>query len=966
MGLKDLFSKKKNNSSLDVNEETVIGSNSNSKKKIFGNQKNKAFKDEDFRKEDDEIDFNTLNTLNTLNQTELNKNHISLKTDINDDLFATKFDSMDTLDDFNRREKEEQPKIEEIDEKELLALYEEEESGSKNKKEEDSRFKAQIEELNNLAYDGDFSSKKLKEEKLYRNEELEDPQLKAKIEELNEIYSENKSSVKENDDFMKSDLFENLDFENLQTKNDSFKSRVSEEDDDKKDSIKPEDFFKGEKELDDDLDLDSGRTRNDISTKSTNLDIDSLSSLDNDLYGKANKSKKSYRKVSKYKKGISFKSKLAIFGTTLVLGLGGIGTSLQLIYSSKEKEKEAIKSTFALYGQSKDINQHIKDALSGNKDSEKKLMSLLSKSSEGISVINNSIRDFNNQNINAELSSLDNSFKSLRKNIEVNKGLFEINKQNEVLGKQITSSIENMKTIVQSIHKSYQAAEKKANQSELDKVLSLEASLTKMNTYSNNILLGNNLEENTTELNNEKNTFKNNLLELAKGDEKQNIREILLFPEVVTDYNNLATEWKNILDSLDNVVKAKESIAKIISVNKENEVKLNQITKNFSNINAMLDGSADSKMNIYLYLLIAGIISVALSSVILIIGYKRDRKIQEDKLLQESEENKSSIMKLVNELVYLRDGDLTKRTTVDESITTDIADAINSTMDSLSAVVRKIQASSTLVNTKTNHINKLADNLLTSTEVQSNSIVEVSKSISDIAKDISAISEKTKLSLNTAKTSQNASMVGLETVKHSFESMNVINKNMDETVVLMKKVSDSSNQISEVISLLSDITEETNILALNATVQAAKAGEAGKGFKVVADAIQELADNAAEATRRVGALIATVQTDIQSVGLSIDKTTKEVQKGVQLSENVGKQLDQIASISNELADIIKSVSADTNTNAETAKKLTENMNNILKLTEKTKDSARDTTQAISEIEKVSSELSNSVQSFVVN
>jgi len=149
-------------------------------------------------------------------------------------------------------------------------------------------------------------------------------------------------------------------------------------------------------------------------------------------------------------------------------------------------------------------------------------------------------------------------------------------------------------------------------------------------------------------------------------------------------------------------------------------------------------------------------------------------------------------------------------------------------------------------------------------------------------------------------------------------------------------------------------------------VQAAKAGAAGKGFKVVAESIQELADNAAEATRRVGALIATVQTDIQSVSDSVKKTTDEVVKGVSLSENAGRSLNEIAETSNKLAEIVETISAASIANAESAKQISVSMGEILGFTEETKETTKETAESISEIDKVSTDLNDSVKTFIVD
>ena len=147
---------------------------------------------------------------------------------------------------------------------------------------------------------------------------------------------------------------------------------------------------------------------------------------------------------------------------------------------------------------------------------------------------------------------------------------------------------------------------------------------------------------------------------------------------------------------------------------------------------------------------------------------------------------------------------------------------------------------------KTNDVSLISLEMLRSNELQTESIAKTGASVIGIAEAIDSISKKTKASASTAKDSINVAQKGEKDVFASIESMNLINQNMNETTLLTRKVVDSSKQISAIVELLSDITEETNILALNATVQAAKAGEAGKGFKIVADSIQELADNASE------------------------------------------------------------------------------------------------------------------------
>ena len=195
--------------------------------------------------------------------------------------------------------------------------------------------------------------------------------------------------------------------------------------------------------------------------------------------------------------------------------------------------------------------------------------------------------------------------------------------------------------------------------------------------------------------------------------------------------------------------------------------------------------------------------------------------------------------------------------------------------------------------------------------------------------------------------------------------MQSIDGTMTETDRLMGKVQDSSKQISEIVELLSDITEGTSILALNATVQAAKAGDAGKGFKIVADSIQELADNAADATRRVGALIAAVQTDIQAVGESVGRAREEVKNGVNLSLSAGESLNRITEVSNKLSEIVREISQEAIGYAKNSDEVSKDMEFLIESTNLTKDSTQKTAKSISEIASISNELGESVQSFKV-
>ena len=658
---------------------------------------------------------------------------------------------------------------------------------------------------------------------------------------------------------------------------------------------------------------------------------------------------------------ISTKTQYTLLFTTLILSSIGVGSSLLLGDYASKKEAHASRLTYNLGGENQQFNSAFRESLIGVSGSYEKMMIKWKLIESLDKELKTTLESLSNSNLNTVYSDFHKNINKVSTNVAYLKSLENIIKnaseKRDLMNKGLTGVLELTEKIIDIYEKTG------ASQADISKVYILKSALETIKNSIANVLIGEVVEEESIfDLNKARDLFKKNLAEFYNSQDAATING--LHPGVSETYASLASNWLLVSSELDEILKSAADLTKAKQLLVSNQVIINNITSNLKEMDKSYNNNADKYATLYSLLLWLSIalLLVSVGALAYIYNFKKD--LYEKDLEKESNKNKKAIYKLLKEMSPLQDGDLTQKTTVEEGITLDIADSINATIDSLSSVVMKIKNSSLVMREKTKEINLVSVKMLGDTEKQSDSIIDASDSINKIAKAITQISEKTKLSLITAQNSTTASRAGTQSVKDSIDSMNIISKNMDETVHLMSKVSDSSTQISEVIGLLSDITEETNILALNATVQAAKAGESGKGFKIVADSIQELADNAAEATRRVGALIATVQTDIQSVGSSIERTTQEVQRGVELSSNAGKSLDEITIISNELAEIVKVISIDANTNAESARQISNRMSQILEITEETKNSAKQTTTSLGEIDNMSSDLSESVKSFI--
>jgi twitching motility protein PilJ len=502
--------------------------------------------------------------------------------------------------------------------------------------------------------------------------------------------------------------------------------------------------------------------------------------------------------------------------------------------------------------------------------------------------------------------------------------------------------------------------DKSLNKQEIHSLFALKTETATMNGDLVTLLLSNKVNQNiVVDLNKTRQEFKNNLSDLHANMGITNTEELN------NAYKDVVNNWVKISVGVDEIINKSVNLTQIRDLYVKNDVMIGSLVADVKQVIKIYKENDLTGEQLAIMIMVLSIIMLGFSIWVTfhIYSFEKDNKSLFDKA--ENNRNQSSILKLLNELMPLQDGDLTKKTTVTEEITGAIADSVNATIDSLSSLVKKIKATSSIMSTKTNEVKLISLEMLKTTEEQTESLNETGVAVIEIANAILEISNKTERGAEEARKSVFVSEEGEKQVQDAVRAMHEINKNMNETVQLVKKVGGSSKQISEIIDVLSDITESTSILALNATVQAAKAGEAGKGFKLVADSIQDLADKAGEATRRVSVLISAVQTDINAVEGSVKITTNEVDNGVSLSELAGISLNKMTLVSKGLSEMVGSISEDAKIHAKSAKEVSDNMREILKTTEMNKVSTEKTTSSISEIAGISEELGESVQSFKI-
>ena len=274
---------------------------------------------------------------------------------------------------------------------------------------------------------------------------------------------------------------------------------------------------------------------------------------------------------------------------------------------------------------------------------------------------------------------------------------------------------------------------------------------------------------------------------------------------------------------------------------------------------------------------------------------------------KETERNQQAILRLLDELAPLADGDLTVQATVTEDITGTIADSINYAIGVLRDLVSTINQSAIQLDGATRQTQALSAHLAKASSAQSKQIAGATESASNMASTTEAISGNSERASDVARHSVDVAHKGGDAVRRTIDGMNAIRETIQETSKRIKRLGESSQEIGNIVELINDIAEQTNILALNASIQASMAGDAGRGFAVVADEVQRLAERAAAATRQIETLVRAIQADTNEAVVSMERSTTDVVGGALLAENAGAALEEIEQVSNQIASLVQNI-----------------------------------------------------------
>ncbi len=358
---------------------------------------------------------------------------------------------------------------------------------------------------------------------------------------------------------------------------------------------------------------------------------------------------------------------------------------------------------------------------------------------------------------------------------------------------------------------------------------------------------------------------------------------------------------------------------------------------------------------------LGGAILVVFIVVVILIYRQSNSGVSETE--QQNEENQAAILQLLDELADLADGDLGVQATVTESFTGAIADSINFSIDQMRGLVSKINETSGKVSSAADQTKNSVSALSEASQRQADEIADVSEAVNEMAVSIDMVSYNAAESSSVAERSVDIASKGAVVVQNTIDGMDNIRGQIQETAKRIKRLGESSQEIGDIVALINDIADQTNILSLNAAIQASMAGDAGKGFAVVADEVQRLAERSGAAAKQISALVKTIQSDTNEAVSSMEQTTAEVVQGTRLAQDAGVSLGEIEGVSKSLAEIIENISDAARQQAASAGKISNTMKSIQEISTAATDGTKETATAVGNLAEMTNELRSSVSGF---
>ncbi|MFQ3323618.1 MAG: twitching motility protein PilJ [Pseudomonadales bacterium] len=444
----------------------------------------------------------------------------------------------------------------------------------------------------------------------------------------------------------------------------------------------------------------------------------------------------------------------------------------------------------------------------------------------------------------------------------------------------------------------------------------------------------------------------NAAMRIRKVDEDEAVQSLTQISEL---YDFVNSSVDKIFQASPELLKSREAADRILTKSPAMQTQLTQLAEEVDSLGSVRPITGNT------VLIIGGFI-IAILVMFAFINFRNTRaRLNAEE--ETNEANQIAILRLLDELSNLADGDLTSKATVSEDFTGAIADSINFTIDQLRILVSRINETAVEVSDSAETTQGTALHLAEAAEHQAQEIAGASAAINEMAVTIDQVSSNASESAAVAERSVRIANTGAEVVQSTIDGMDTIREQIQDTAKRIKRLGESSQEIGDIVSLINDIADQTNILSLNAAIQASMAGDAGRGFAVVADEVQRLAERSSAATKQIEALVKTIQSDTNEAVISMEQTTAEVVRGARLAQDAGVALEEIETVSANLAELIQNISNAARQQAASAGHISNTMNVIQEITLQTSRGTTETASSIGTLAEMAVQLRTSVEGF---
>jgi twitching motility protein PilJ len=321
------------------------------------------------------------------------------------------------------------------------------------------------------------------------------------------------------------------------------------------------------------------------------------------------------------------------------------------------------------------------------------------------------------------------------------------------------------------------------------------------------------------------------------------------------------------------------------------------------------------------------------------------------------------VIRLLDDVEGASRGDLTVQAEVTADELGAVADAFNLTIQNLREIVSQVKQAAKQVNRNSTDSESFARNNSSDALRMAEELAVTLNSVQLMTESIQRVAENAREAEEVAHTSSLTALKGGESVERTVAGILQIRETVSETARKVKRLAEASQEISKIVAVISQIASRTNLLALNASIQAARAGDAGRGFAIVADEVRQLADRSAKSLKEIEQIVLQIQSETGSVMTAMEEGIQQVIDVTDKSEQSKRALEDIIEVSNRINTLVRSITADTVRQQENSSAVAQVMQSIELTAQETSQESQRVAGSLQSLVSISRDLLTSVERF---